>query len=135
MNKVILMGNLGHDPSLKMVNPDMPVTKFSLATTKRKKGEKITSWHRCVAFGKTAEIIYKYFSKGSQILVEGRIQYGQYENKEGQKVPTTDIIVDRFEFVGPKKEAEGYAKPVPTPEKPESFESKAKNVEDDDIPF
>lgn len=104
VNKVIIMGNLGRDPELSYTQGGMAICKFSLATSKKNKaGEEKTSWHRCTAFGKTAETIAQYVGKGSQLYVEGELSYGQYE-KDGHTVYTTDIFVNEFTFVGGKKE-------------------------------
>ena len=104
VNKVIIMGNLGRDPELSYSNGGMAVCQFSLATSKKKKdGAEITSWHRCKAFGKTAEIITQYVGKGQQLYVEGELSYGQYE-KDGQTHYTTDIFVNEFTFVGSKQD-------------------------------
>ncbi|WP_027359287.1 single-stranded DNA-binding protein [Desulforegula conservatrix] len=103
VNKVIIMGNLGRDPELSYTQGGMAVCKFSIATSKRKKdGTDVTSWHRCTAFGRTAEIITQYVGKGSQLYVEGELSYGQYE-KDGIVRYTTDIYVNEFAFVGAAK--------------------------------
>lgn len=103
VNKVIIMGNLGRDPELSYTQSGMAVCKFSIATSKRKKdGTDVTSWHRCTAFGRTAEIITQYVGKGSQLYVEGELSYGQYE-KDGIVRYTTDIFVNEFTFVGAAK--------------------------------
>lgn len=104
VNKVIIMGNLGSDPKLSTTQGGMAVCKFSIATSKRKKdGTDVTSWHRCTAFGRTAETIAQYVGKGQQLYIEGELSYGQYE-KDGHTVYTTDIFVNEFAFVGGKKE-------------------------------
>lgn len=103
VNKVIIMGNLGRDPELSYTQGGMAVCKFSIATSKRKKdGTDVTSWHRCTAFGRTAEIITQYVGKGSQLYVEGELSYGQYE-KDGIVRYTTDIIVNEISFIGAAK--------------------------------
>ncbi|WP_027360241.1 single-stranded DNA-binding protein [Desulforegula conservatrix] len=103
VNKVIIMGNLGRDPELSYTQGGMAVCKFSIATSKRKKdGTDVTSWHRCTAFGRTAEVITQYVGKGSQLYVEGELSYGQYE-KDGIVRYTTDIYVNEFAFVGAAK--------------------------------
>ena len=91
-NIVILEGRLGSDPE-----DFSRGCKFTLATDKYK--SETPDWHRCVAFDKPAEIISKYCKKGSHVLVQGRIQYGSYENKEKQTVYTTDIVVNEFQFI------------------------------------
>jgi single-strand DNA-binding protein len=105
VNRAILMGNLGSDPELRTSQGGEAVLKFSLATSytwKDKGGAKQekTDWHRCVMFGKRAEALSRHLSKGSKIAVEGRIQYGSYEDKNGDKRYTTDIIVDQLHFAG-----------------------------------
>lgn len=103
VNKVILMGNLGRDPELSYTQSGMALCKFSIATSKRKKdGTDVTSWHRCTAFGRTAEVITQYVGKGQQLYVEGELSYGQYE-KDGIVRYTTDIFVNEFAFVGAGK--------------------------------
>lgn len=100
MNKTILLGRIGKDIELKATKGGMEVASFSLATSKKVKGEQVTQWHSLVAFGKTAETLAKYVSKGDQLLVEGEIQYRSYDNREGQKVNLTEILINQFEFVG-----------------------------------
>ncbi len=107
MNKVILMGNLGQDPDTRYMPDGRAVTQISVATNRswkdKQSGEQKdeTSWHRCVAYGPQAETIAEHFTKGRKILIEGRIKYGSYE-KDGVKMYTTDIVIDRFEFVEKK---------------------------------
>lgn len=104
VNKVIIIGNCGNHPELSYTQNNMAVCKFSLATSKRKKdGTDVTSWHRCTAFGRSAETIAQYVSKGQQLYVEGELSYGQYE-KDGQTHHTTDIFVNEFTFVGSKQD-------------------------------
>ena len=106
MNKVILLGRLTKDPEVRQ-GQTMTVTKFSLAVDRRIKaeGQPSADFISCVAFGKTAEFIEKYFKKGSKMALEGRIQTGSYTNKDGQKVYTTDVVVDNVEFAESKAAA------------------------------
>lgn len=100
MNKFLGIGRLVRDPELKGV-----ATKFTIAIDRDfvKQGEqRQADFLSCVAFGKTGEFIIKYFKKGSRILIEGTVQTGSYE-KDGKKVYTTDIIVDKAKFVDSKK--------------------------------
>ena len=100
MNKIIIMGRLTAEPDLKYSSKDtsMAITRYTLAVdrrfAKKEDGSKATDFIRCVAFGKAAEFAVKYFHKGQRILVEGRLQIGQYTNKEGQKIPTADVIIE-----------------------------------------
>lgn len=115
MNKVIIMGNLGQDPDTRYMPSGSAVTQISVATNRSWKDKESgqqkdeTSWHRCVAYGKTAEIIAEHFTKGRKILIEGRLKYGNYE-KDGITRYTSDIVIDRFEFV---EKREGDRPPHP----------------------
>lgn len=102
MNIVILSGRLVRDPEFKS-GEKTSVAKFTLAVDRRFSKDKEADFIGCTAFGKTAEFINKYFSKGSKIIAEGRWQTGSYTNKEGQKVYTNDCIVDQVEFAESKK--------------------------------
>ncbi len=107
MNKVIIMGNLGQDPDTRYMPSGTALTQISVATNRSWKDKATgetkdeTSWHRCVAYGKQAETIQEHFTKGRKILIEGRLKYGSYE-KDGVTRYTTDIVIDRFEFVEKK---------------------------------
>lgn len=106
MNKVILMGRLTRDPEVRYTQGDnaSAVARFSLAVDRRfkKDGEQTADFINCVAFGKTGEFIEKYGRKGTKFVVEGRIQTGSYTNKDGQKVYTTDVVVEQVEFAESK---------------------------------
>ena len=111
MNKVMLMGRLTKDPEVRYSQGENPmaVARYSLAVDRRgakKDGEQTADFINCVAFGKTGEFAEKYLHKGTKIVVIGRIQTGSYTNKEGQKVYTTDVVVEETEFAESKK-AEG----------------------------
>jgi single-strand DNA-binding protein len=100
VNKVIIMGYLGRDPEVSSTQSGMTKTVLAISTSRKSKtGEEVTSWHRVTAWGKTAEVIAHYFSKGMMIYIEGELVYGQYE-KDGQKHYTTDIYVREFAFCG-----------------------------------
>lgn len=113
MNKVVLFGNLGADPELRG-NGDNVVLKLRLATTdsyfsKRDNERKeVTDWHSVVVFGKRAEALGKILSKGSSILVEGKVKTSSYE-KDGQKVWKTEIHADNIELAGGKRSGEKKA--------------------------
>lgn len=102
MNKVFLMGRLTRDAEIRYTeNNAMAIAKFSLAVDRIKRDE--ADFISCVAFGKTAEFIEKYITKGTKVVVEGRWQTGSYDNKEGKKVYTNDCVVDHIEFAESKK--------------------------------
>ncbi|MEE9542630.1 MAG: single-stranded DNA-binding protein, partial [Thermodesulfobacteriota bacterium] len=105
VNKVILVGNLGADPEVRYSASGTAVANFRIATTesyKNKEGQKEdkTEWHRIVTFGKLAEICGEYLAKGKQVYVEGRIQTNQWEDKEGNKRYTTEIICNQMQMLG-----------------------------------
>lgn len=104
MNSVQLVGRLTRDPEIRYSDGGSSVARFSLAVDRRYKGENgpTADFPTCVAFGKTAEFIEKYFSKGMRIGLQGRIQTGSYTNNDGVKVYTTDVIVENCEFVESK---------------------------------
>lgn len=109
MNKVILMGRLVDEPNTTFAKnrQDLAITRYTLAVQrkiKNDKGEYDSDFIRCVAFGKAGEFATKYFHKGQKVLVSGRIQTGSYTNKDGQKVYTTDVILEDQEFAESKKE-------------------------------
>ena len=101
MNKTILKGNLIRDVELRYTQSNIAIAKFTIAVnrnTKNKDNKYDSDFISCVAYQNTAEFISKYFKKGSGILVEGHIQTGTYE-KDGKKIYTTDVVVERVEFV------------------------------------
>lgn len=102
-NKVFLMGRLTKDPEIRG-EEDKKVSRYSLAVDRKYKrdGEESTDFLNCVCFGKSAEFAEKYLKKGTKIVVIGRIQTGSYTNKDGQKIYTTDIIVEEQEFAESK---------------------------------
>ena len=119
VNKVILIGNLGKDPELKYAG-EMAICNFSLATTKKVKGENKTSWHNITMFGKTAELAKQYLTKGSPVYIEGEIDYQSWEDKDGTRKYKTVIIGNAMQFFAhkPSGEQNQYAQnnePLPTP--------------------
>ena len=107
MNKVILMGRLTRDPEVRYSSGDnqMAIARYSIAVDRRGKRDtegQTADFINCVAFGKAGEFAEKYFHKGTKIAVTGRIQTGSYTNKDGQKVYTTDIVIEEQEFAESK---------------------------------
>ena len=106
MNKVILMGRLTRDPEVRYSQSDnsMAVARYTLAVDRRfsRESDSTADFINCVAFGKAGEFAEKYFRKGTKIAVTGRLQTGSYTNKEGQKVYTTDVVVEEQEFAESK---------------------------------
>ena len=105
VNKVILLGRLGQDPELKYTPGGAPVCNFSLATTEAwtdKQGAKQekTEWHRVVVWGKLAELCNQYLAKGRQAFLEGRLQTRSWDDKDGNKRYTTEILASTVQFIG-----------------------------------
>jgi single-strand DNA-binding protein len=104
-NRVQLIGNLGQDPEIVTLESGSKLAKFSLATSdyyKNAKGEKVedTQWHNIVAWGKTAEIVESYLTKGKQVAVEGKLIHRTYETKEGEKKYFTEIKCNELLMLG-----------------------------------
>ena len=110
VNKVILVGRLGRDPETRYTGGGQAVANFSLATDesyKDRNGErqKRTEWHKIVVWGKQAEIAQQYLKKGSLIFVEGRIQSREWQDKEGQKRTSFEIVANNFRMLGGRSDA------------------------------
>ena len=137
MNKVIIVGRFTRDPEIKYSTGEnaTATARFSLAVNRRfknKEGNYDADFINCVAFGKTAEFIEKYFTKGMAIGITGRIQTGSYTNKEGQKVYTTDVVVEETEFVESKNKGTSDNVPNNNANSNSDFEE---TVSDDEMPF
>lgn len=130
MNIVCLIGRLTRDPELRYTTGEKPtaVCNFTLAVDRMNEG---ADFIRCIAFGKTAEVIGKHMTKGRQGAVKGRIQTGSYEDRNGQNHSTTDVIAERFYFVGSKNEKPQEEKPQEQMAIPEGFET----IDESDVPF
>ena len=123
MNKVILMGRLTRDPEVRYtsVENSLAITRYTLAVDKKIKrdGEATADFISCVAFGRSAEFAEKYFRKGTKIAIAGRIQTGSYTNRDGQKVYTTEVVVEEQEFAESKNSGSGSSQqnaPQPSPD-------------------
>lgn len=111
MNKTILIGRLTRDAQTRYTDGDEPmaVSRFTLAVDrkiKREEGQQTADFISCVAFGKIGQFIEKYGQQGVKLAIEGRIQTGSYTNRDGQRVYTTDIVVEHAEFAESKQTAE-----------------------------
>lgn len=128
MNKVMLLGRITRE--LEVTKPrDTEVLKFSVAINR--KFNKEVDFINCVAFGKTAEFINKFFKKGSMIGLSGRIQVGSYTSKDGKKINTTDVIIEEAYFTGEKPINQQETKPVSEKQYIEFEEVQ----DDDDFPY
>ncbi len=147
MNKVILMGRPTRDPEVRysqtQSGEQMAIARYTLAVDRRYKrdGEQTADFISCVAFGKSAEFAEKYLKQGTKIVISGRIQTGSYTNKDGNKVYTTDVVVEEQEFAE-SKAASGQSAPSGAPNpanaagpaSPNGFMNIPEGIEDD-LPF
>lgn len=118
MNKVMLKGRLAKEADIRYAQAtngeQMAIARYTLAVNRKTKKDE-ADFISCVAFGKSAEFVEKYLKKGQEILIVGHIQTGSYQNKDGQKVYTTDVVVEEHEFCGTKADTP-QAQPQKTPE-------------------
>lgn len=107
MNKVILSGNLTRDVEVRYSQSGKAFARMGIAVNRPYSKEKVTDFFNLTAFNKTAEFCGRYMTKGTRVLVEGTLQTSTYENKEGVKVNSVDILVDNIEFAGSKRQSGG----------------------------
>lgn len=143
MNKVILMGRLTRDPEVRYGAGEnsTAVARYTIAVDRRFKrdGEQNADFIGCVAFGRNAEFAEKYLRQGTKIVLTGRIQTGSYTNRDGQKVYTTDIVVEEQEFAESKATAgnggqNNYSRPAAAPSDADGFMNIPDGI-DDELPF
>jgi len=115
LNRVVLKGRVAKDPDVKTTQSGQTFTRLTIAVDRYAKAgeERKADFIPCTAWGNTAQFLAKYFTKGKEILTEGRIQTGSYTDAEGKKRYTTDVVLDRVEFCGSKTQADTDAEPVP----------------------
>lgn len=139
MNKVILMGNITKDIELRTTNNGNTLANFSLATNESVKNGEVyenkTTFHDLIAFGKNAENIAKFFSKGSKILIEGKLSKREWIDKNGVKRYPVEVIVDRFEFVERKQKENDYSQEDNNHDYSQQEEFKENEIKVEDIPF
>lgn len=152
MNKVILMGRLTRDPEVRYSAGEnaMAIARYTLAVDRRfkKDGEATADFISCVAFGRSAEFTEKYFHQGIRITISGRIQTGSYTNKEGNRVYTTEVVVEEQEFAESKNASQnssasyqppmGAPAPVQTQEAPRPAADGFMNIPEgleEELPF
>ena len=146
MNNVVLMGRLTRDPEVKYTQGENPrcVARYTLAVNRRFKrdGEPEADFINCVVFGKSAEFTEKYFRKGMQVTINGRIQTGSYTNKDGNKVYTTEVVVEEQEFAESKNASGnnggGYQqedRPAPGNASADGFMDIPTGLTGNDLPF
>ena len=138
MNKVILIGRIVRDPEVRYsngANGSTAVARYTLAVDRKFKqeGQPTADFISCIAFGKLGEFAEKYLHKGVKIAIVGRIQTGSYTNKDGQKVYTTDVVVEEQEFCESKSQSN--SQPQPTQSNDNSWMSIPDNLDDSSLPF
>ena len=143
MNKVILMGRLTRDPEVRYSQGEnaSAIARYTLAVDRRFRrnndGEQSADFIGCVAFGRSAEFAEKYFRQGLKIAVAGRIQTGSYTNRDGQKVYTTEVVVEEQEFAESKSSGSGSSQqraPQPSPADLDGFMNIPDGIEEE-LPF
>jgi len=148
VNKVILVGHVGRDPEVRYIDNNTPVASFSLATTevyKNKNGEQVktTEWHNIVLWRGLAQVAEKYVKKGRLLYIEGKIRTRSWDDKEGNKRYTTEIIGDNLQLLGRKDDDTSRTPPPPSlNEEPSTVNNDTtiddelvQNDEVDDLPF
>ena len=146
MNRVILMGRLTKDPELRYSQSNNPlaIARYTLAVARKvKTNDTEADFINCIAFGKSAEFVEKYFRQGQRVLIEGRLQTGSYINKDGKTIYTTDVIVDSGEFADSKgamdyTSTSSYTqsqRSTPSSANSDGFMSIPDGFEDDGLPF
>lgn len=139
MNKVVLMGRLTRDPEVRYStsgDSQLAIARYTLAVDRRfkKDGEATTDFIRCVAFGKNGEFAEKYLHQGTKVVIEGRIQTGSYQDKDGKTVYTTEVVVENHEFAESKRVSEENGV-NPPPVDSDGFMTIPDNVDDSGLPF
>ena len=151
MNKVILMGRLTRDPEVRYSQGEQAtaIARYTVAVDRRFKRDgdaQTADFIGCVAFGRQGEFAEKYFRKGTKVVITGRIQTGSYTNKDGQKVYTTDVVVEEQEFADSKGASTGnngfanqsyqtQSRPTPSSAVADGFMNIPDGVDDEGLPF
>lgn len=137
INKVILVGNVGKDPEVRHLDNGVAVASFTLATSetyKNKENQKVTNteWHNIVIWRGLADVVEKYVKKGSSLYIEGKIRTRSWDDKEGNKRYTTEIVADNMQMLGAKQSNEESAA---APENASTQDIENTPTEEDDLPF
>jgi len=137
INKVILVGNVGKDPEVRHLDNGVAVASFTLATSetyRNKENQKVTNteWHNIVIWRGLADVVEKYVKKGSSLYIEGKIKTRSWDDKEGNKRYTTEIVADNMQMLGAKQSNEESAS---APENASTADIENISTEEDDLPF
>lgn len=139
VNKVMLLGNIGKDPEVRVSPNGTAIANLTLATSetwKDQQGERQerTEWHRIVMFGRTAEVARDYLRKGSKLYLEGKLQTRKWQDKEGKDQYTTEIVAHEFQMLDPKPADGERPRPAERAPSPPAYQPPAADF-DDDLPF
>ena len=144
VNKVILIGNLGADPEKRYTSSGMSICNLRIATTdvsgSGENRKETTEWHKCVCFAKTADNAANYLRKGASVYVEGRLHTSTYDDKDGVKRYSTEVVVDQLKFLdrkdgGQRAERAPYVDTPPASAMEEPAPAHEEKPKDDDFPF
>ena len=140
VNKAIILGNLGRDPEVRYTTDGNAVTTFSVATTETRKdrdgnSQEYTEWHRIVVFGRLAEVCGEYLAKGRSVYVEGSIRTRSWDDKEGNKRYTTEIVGRTVQFLSPRGEGGRQSRSEASPPADDFSYEEGGGMTDDDVPF
>lgn len=141
INKVILVGNVGKDPEVRYLDSGVAVCNFPFATSetyKNRNGEKVTTteWHNIVLWRSLAEVAEKYVKKGSQLYIEGKIRTRSWDDRDGNKRYTTEIIADNMQMLGKRSDDSTDVTPEDAKQPSETFDDISNDSNDaDDLPF
>ncbi|MDB5144869.1 MAG: single-stranded DNA-binding protein [Mucilaginibacter sp.] len=139
INKVILIGHLGKDPEMRYLEGGVSVTSFPLATseTYNKDGQKVeqTEWHNIVMWRGLADVAGKFLQKGKLVYIEGKLRTRSFEDKEGIKKYTTEVVAENFTMLGRKSDFEQENAPRQAPRGPASTDNFSSSAAADDLPF
>lgn len=137
-NRLTIYGNLGRDPELRYTSNGTPVCNFSVATTEKNRDKEVTTWFRVTFFGKQAEIISQYFTKGKQIYVEGRVSLEKYTDRDGKERVSLEVHGTDVKFIGRAADGErSYQKGEydQTRKGTDDHDQRTSKEDEDDIPF
>ncbi|HET7034363.1 MAG TPA: single-stranded DNA-binding protein [Thermomicrobiaceae bacterium] len=135
LNKIMLIGHVGREPEMRYTPSGKPVTEFSLAVNRRRRGAEgeaadETDWFRIIAWDRLAEIVDQYVTKGRQVYVEGRLQIRRYTDREGQERTAVEVVANDLQMLGPRMESTGSGGG-----REPSDEKEFEKDEFDDVPF
>ena len=140
VNKAILIGRLGKDPEIRYTQSGKAVANFTVATNERwtsqdGQPQESTTWHNVVAWGRQAEVIKEYLSKGRQIFIEGRISNRSYDDKEGNKRYISEIVIQNFQFLGDRSDRQSGPTDQDSMNQAPPSGADSGGGDDDDLPF